>query len=186
MLGRFTAASIMLLLVACGATGTLQPPAIDPGALPSPSSFAMVGRQDLLDEAVDPDSVAAALDAAGFLTGAERIARDRAARVRETSVRVLRFASDGGARAWVDYVRADPVDVLGAVSAAGTSGDAAIYRHLPDGCCPGKDLPSWTALAVSGAAVTIVTVRGPDVTQDDLAVAMAAAGLTSGSPGSGP
>ena len=178
MLGRIVAFATALLLIACGAASTVAPPPpLDADALASPSVLAVVDRQVILDEAVDPESVAVALGAAGFQAGAERIARDRDARVRETSVRVLRFASDEGAQAWADYVRTHPVDAVGAASAAGTIGRATVYRHLPGGCCPGKDLPSWTAVEVSGATVAVVTVRGPDVTRDDLAAAMLTAGL---------
>lgn len=171
----------LVMLAACsnagGGTEVGEAPEIPETAVGGPSTIAIVDRQVLLDDAVDPEAVDLALMDAGFRIGAERVARDRQADVRETRVRVLRFADSAGAAAWLAYVDEHPVDVVGTATRGAPTGRAVVYHHVPDGCCPGKDLPSWWALSAGGTLVTVVVVRGPAVTRADLVSAMATAGL---------
>jgi hypothetical protein len=160
--------AVAIILASC-ATQAPAAPVPPASAYEGASTSGGLDREALEDEVLDPASLGAALDDAGFGSGAyRRWALARTAGVRELEARALRFGSDDGARTYLAWLRAHPAEVVGSGSVE-EQGDHLVFAHEPDGCCPGKDTSRVVVAWAAGDLVWWVHAAGP---QADLSAAM--------------
>jgi len=154
--------------VACGAE-TAPPSSIPSDAVAAlkASPVRSLAADDVADDALRPQDLAAILDDAGYRSGAERAFTGRFD-VRSVTVRVLAFDSPSGVETYLGWLRDNAKDVIGSIDVSATipvrGSEAPVYGHLPGGCCP-KDTPVYlTGWSDGSNAVTVLAI-GPGVDQ---------------------
>jgi hypothetical protein len=117
----------------------------------------------LSSDALDPEGLGAVLTRAGFQAGVERRFTARWKPLTEVEARVLRFRDAAGADAYVAWLGAHGIDLLGSgaePSAAPGFTGAIAFSHAPCGTCtkdPVQYLTAWT----SGRYALTLLLGGP-------------------------
>jgi hypothetical protein len=180
---RLRAASGTLVLVCTMVTAcarTAAPPGSTPAVVahgaPALAADALGGSStpvevltssDLAQEAaatgsLDAGAVEAELARTGFVAASSRAFAVPGLRVRTVRARVLRFADDAGALAYVAWLREHASAMLGGgriVPADGTLRSGFVVLHEPGGCCA-KDQTAATGVWRRGALVLSVHAIG--------------------------
>lgn len=139
-----------LALAGCGGADEegAPPPTLAPAALPELDSRSrMLDASGLAADAFQPAELAAILEDAGFVAGREREFSGKSRTWDHVVARTLRFASEEGAQAYVDWLERHVEDVLGKAvpvewSAPGEAGVAFVL--VPCASCK-KELPTFLA-----------------------------------------
>lgn len=157
---------VVLLLAACGHASGAQP--VPPPALPADSIPGSETHTWTLDaerataETLDPDSLSALLDRAGYVTGTERTFWSRGDPLDRVATRVLEFGSEEGAGAhlgWLGSHSADPIGDSEGTAPLDAPGSPQVFMHTPSGCCP-KDTTKYLAAWRHERYVLIVIASG--------------------------
>jgi hypothetical protein len=117
----------------------------------------------LSTDSLDPSSLDVLLSQAGLQAGTQTRFTARGKRLTEVVARVLRFGSAAGADAYLVWLRAHAVDLLGSrtrgATPPGFPGAIAI-RHGPSGCCTKDTFQYFAAWTRGGYAFTLL-IGGP-------------------------
>lgn len=156
-------ASASVLLAACGREE------IPGGALPTDVSglrsagVTRIDAERLAAEALEPESLADVLDAAGFASAVERSYISTLPGVRRLDAVLIRFGSEAGAARYLDWLGDHASDLIGRADLATEHrlDGVPIYIHVPDGCCPKEQVVALAAWR-DGPYVARVLVAGPD------------------------
>jgi hypothetical protein len=168
------AAVALIFLVGCGAgapSSVVSSPA-DTAPIPILPKTALPGYvvkvtdldpTALSSDALDPEGLVAVLAGAGFQAGVERRFTARWKPLTEVEARVLRFRDAAGADAYLAWLGAHGIDMLGSgaePSAAPGFAGAIAFSHAPCGSCtkdPVQYLTAWT----SGRYALTLLLGGP-------------------------
>ncbi len=182
MSGRLAASLLAgTVLAACGGAGAGQAPGgvtplSAPATLPAsavpylPSQLKLLTPTGLARETRSP-ALAGELGAWGFVGGADRYFQGESRRLQVVDSRALRFRTPGGAAAYVSFMRAHAVAILGsfptmrAFASHGRSGFLAVAQqcqcHLAN--------PALLAVLARGGRVTWLEINGPGASRRQLA-----------------
>lgn len=158
-----------LALVACGDTtptsgagATIGEEAL-PGRLADlrSISLATLDERELADEALDPGQLADLLRATGLEGAVERSYSAPGPTIRRVEVRVVRFATEGGAERYLAWQLEHLTDLVGDLEvSAETLDGATLFVHVPDACCA-KEQAVAVAAWRAGVDIVRIFVAGP-------------------------
>ena len=141
-----------------------RPPVLAGSAVPYlPSRVAGLTAADLLKDGRQP-GLMDDLKRWGFRAGAQRTFQGESHRLQLVVARTLEFASAGGARSYVDYVRSHASDTLGSspVIVPLTSHRRSGWLITPAACACHLAQPALVGVVSGGPRVTWLEVNGPD------------------------
>jgi hypothetical protein len=166
-------AALATAVAACGgasaapATRTAaRPPVLARSAVPYlPSRVADLTPADLLKDGPQP-GLMDDLRTWGFRAGAQRTFQGRSRRLQLVVARTLEFASAGGARRYVDYVRTHASATLGSSPVVGPlrSHGRSGWLITPAACACHMAQPALVGVVSAGSRVTWLELNGPDAT----------------------
>jgi len=169
--GRFLPV-VLLLTVACGsgATSTPSPGASVAVAMPTarlPGLHRSDATLDAVEAAVDathPEPLTAMLSGAGLVAVRERTYTGAHGAFARVVIRAWVFASEDGARSFLDWVQgnASPELIGEAAPLVEAPGGALVMRHDVTGCCHGET-PIYLAAWQRGPIVWTVRASGPRI-----------------------
>ena len=165
-----TAISIGLLAAACGSggSGVSGPEPLAGDALPGIAGQVVeLDATAVAGDAVDVAGLESLLEASGFATGTQRVfAQSEGPRGQRSLARVLAFADEDGAQAYLDWLQDHLGEVIGATAELleppELPGVAFLALSEPGDCCPKATnvfLVAWRR----GATVVTLEVGGNGV-----------------------
>lgn len=155
-----------LALAACGGAEEPEPPppTLAPTTLPALDSTArLLDANALALDAFEPAKLLALLVDVGFVSGREREFSGKSKTWDRVVARTLRFSSEEGAQAYVDWLRSHADDVLGEAAPApwSTPGETGVaFVLVPCASCK-KEQPTWLAGWRRETVVATLLAAGP-------------------------
>jgi hypothetical protein len=116
---------------------------------------------DVTEEAVHPDALAAALDAAGFVAGQDRTLSGARGVFSRVVIRSWVFASADGAASFLAWLQGQAAELIADATAVRTDLPTGIVllRHSPTGCCH-EEVPIYLAAWQRDATVWTIRASG--------------------------
>lgn len=164
-----------LALAGCGGAGEKEappPPTLAAEALPELASRSRtLDVNGLAADAFEPAELVEIVEDAGFVAGREREFSGKSRTWDHVVARTLRFASEEGAQAYVDWLGRHPEDFLGKAARAEWSapGEAGVaFVLVPCASCK-KELPTFLAGWRRDTIVATLLAAGAGANEDRFA-----------------
>jgi hypothetical protein len=155
----------VVVLAGCGGSGADLPAPIETTAVPGLESRDRDLPADVLaEDAFEPARLAPLLDDGGYAGGRERELTGHTATFDHVLARTLRFDGPAGADAYLDWVDAHTLDLVGRtrhLAPYRVAERAVLYELLPCSTCK-KQLPTLVAVWRRGGSVGYVLASGRD------------------------
>jgi hypothetical protein len=157
----------LLSAAACGGSGGESlPPPLPGGALPGLTARERdLPLDELAADAYEPEELHALLDGAGYTGGRERELTGHTDTFDHVLARTLRFDVPDGAGAYLDWVAAHTVELVGRTRSQPPlrlGNESLLFELEPCGTCK-KQLPTLVAVWRRGGAVGYVLASGRQV-----------------------
>jgi hypothetical protein len=163
-----------LAVAACGGAEAEAPPppTLAPSAVPELESAArLLDASRLAADAFEPAKLAALLTDAGFVSGREREFSGKSRTWDHVVARTLRFSTEEGAQAYVNWLGNHADELLGKSERAPwrTPGEAGVaFVLVPCASCK-KELPTFLAGWRRETVVATLLAAGPGANEDRFA-----------------